>query len=126
MRFAIIAAFVMTAASLNAFPSSAQEMAACKADKEKFCADMKPGDGKMRECFKQHASELSADCTKAIEAAREARRGVREACKADTEKFCGTVEKTPGAVGKCLESHAAELQEACGAALKSRADAKKG
>ncbi len=97
MRFAIFAAFVMTAASLNALPSSAQEMgavgAACKADKEKFCADMKPGDGKLRECFKQHASELSADCSKAIEAAREARRNLREACKADTEKFCATVEK---------------------------------
>ena len=99
---------------------------ACKADKEKFCSDLKPGDGKMRDCMKQHASELSADCTSAMKAAREAMHNIWSECKADAEKFCSDTEKGHAGVMKCLESHASELQEACGTALKSRPGAQKG
>ena len=35
---------------------------ACKADKEKLCKDVEPGDGKILKCFKEHESELSAAC----------------------------------------------------------------
>jgi hypothetical protein len=127
MRFAIFAMFVMTGACLHALPLSAQGVgSACKADQEKFCAGITAGGGKLRECFKQHASELSVECTAAIRTVRQARRNLGAACKADAEKFCSTVEKVPGAVAKCLNSHAAELEQACAAALKARQEAKKG
>jgi hypothetical protein len=35
---------------------------ACKADREKFCKDVKPGGGKIMECMKAHKAELSKDC----------------------------------------------------------------
>jgi hypothetical protein len=130
MRFAIFAMFVMTGACLHALPSSAQEApgvgSACKADKDKFCAGISAGGGKLRECFKQHASELSAECTGAIRAVRQARRNLGAACKTDAEKFCSAAEKAPGALTKCLDSHAAELDQTCAAALKARQAAKKG
>lgn len=35
---------------------------ACKSDMEKFCKDIKPGEGKKMNCLKEHASELSEGC----------------------------------------------------------------
>lgn len=35
---------------------------ACKGDVEKFCKDMKPGDGRIASCLKEHKSELSEAC----------------------------------------------------------------
>jgi len=36
--------------------------AACKADREKFCKDVKPGEGRMRDCIMSHKDELSDGC----------------------------------------------------------------
>jgi hypothetical protein len=34
----------------------------CKPDAEKFCKDIKPGQGRLISCLMQHQSELSANC----------------------------------------------------------------
>jgi Spy/CpxP family protein refolding chaperone len=124
MKLTVCAALAAACAMLSVLPVSAQEAQspgqACKADREKFCSGMKPGDGKMRDCMKQHASELSAECTSAMKAAREAFRNIRQECKADAEKFCSDTPKAGGGVMKCLESHASELEAACSTALSAR------
>jgi hypothetical protein len=43
---------------------------ACQADVEKFCADVKPGGGRIKECMMQHRDELSQGCRDALGAAR--------------------------------------------------------
>jgi len=35
---------------------------ACRADAKTFCKDVKPGEGRMAECLRQHKAELSPDC----------------------------------------------------------------
>ena len=35
---------------------------ACRADAKTFCKDVKPGEGRIAECLKQHKAELSPDC----------------------------------------------------------------
>ena len=47
---------------------------ACRADIARFCGDVKPGGGRIRECLKAHAKELSDGCKAAIKEARERRR----------------------------------------------------
>jgi hypothetical protein len=93
----------------------------CKSDREKFCPGLKPGDGKLGPCMKEHAAELSPECA----AAAEAGKAIRANCKADIAKFCADAPKERGAIGKCLESHESELEPACGDAVKSRPGAKK-
>jgi len=37
-------------------------MRACRADAQKLCKDVKPGEGRVLECLQQHKGELSGDC----------------------------------------------------------------
>jgi hypothetical protein len=44
---------------------------ACRADADRLCKGVKPGGGRIRECFKAHQAELSDGCKAAIKDARE-------------------------------------------------------
>lgn len=39
----------------------------CKADRKKFCKDIKPGEGRIIQCLKSHEAELAADCKTLME-----------------------------------------------------------
>ena len=41
-------------------------LALCKADAERICAGIAPGDGKIIACLKQHKNEVSVGCAKAL------------------------------------------------------------
>ncbi len=41
-------------------------LALCKADAERMCAGIAPGDGKIIACLKQHKDEVSVGCAKAL------------------------------------------------------------
>jgi hypothetical protein len=98
---------------------------ACKADREKFCAGMTPGDGKLNACFKEHEAELSPECADARKARQDAQRNIRMNCKADVENFCADAQKGGGGgVARCLEGHASEIGQSCADALKARPGAK--
>ncbi len=43
----------------------------CKADREKFCANVQRGEGRIRNCMKEHYNQLSAECRQRIEERRE-------------------------------------------------------
>jgi Cysteine rich repeat len=43
---------------------------ACQADVQKFCADVKPGGGRIRDCIAEHRDDLSQACRTALGAAR--------------------------------------------------------
>ncbi len=129
MRVLLCATLLVALAAAGSPALNAQEIqglgGACKADREKFCPGVKPGDGKFGSCMKEHAGELSPQCSEALQAAKEARDKIKSACKADAGKFCADVSKGHGQVIKCLEGHASELEQPCADALKSRPAAKK-
>jgi hypothetical protein len=43
---------------------------ACKDDVAKFCKDVQPGRGAVAKCLKEHESELSAQCSQKMKAAK--------------------------------------------------------
>jgi len=44
---------------------------ACQADLQKFCANVQPGGGRIKECIAQHKDELSQGCRDALAAAHQ-------------------------------------------------------
>jgi len=125
MKIALYAPLAAALLLLSPQLAPAQESHPCKADREKLCPGIKPGDGKLGECMKQHEAELSAECVAERKERQEAWKNVRANCKDDAGKFCTDVEKGQGAMKKCLESHASELGQTCADALKQAPGGKK-
>lgn len=45
-------------------------MQACRADVEKLCSGMRPGDGKLGQCIRSNHDQLSAGCRDALKSMR--------------------------------------------------------
>jgi hypothetical protein len=57
-----------------AIAENAKPRHACRADFERLCPGVKPGGGRIRECFKAHRSEISPACRAALQGRRAAMR----------------------------------------------------
>ena len=90
---AALGAALMLAAAVHAAPSAIAET--CKADVKQFCADVKPGAGKLTACIKSHFKDLSADCQVAF--IRVA--AVGRDCKSDIKSFCSDAKSKDGGSG---------------------------
>lgn len=101
-------------------------IAACGADKDKLCKDVKSGVGATSKCLKEHKDELSASCKQYLEARDKKQQAELEekqkqekkdawntACGADMDKFCKDVKAGHGEKAKCLKAHEAELSQVC-------------
>ncbi|GAB4438761.1 MAG: hypothetical protein OHK0011_21480 [Turneriella sp.] len=90
----------------------------CRADREKFCANVVKGNHKgMWQCIKEHESELSEACKNHIAQVREKSRETKTACKTDYKKLCKDVKPGEGRIIQCLKQNEAQLSEGCKAAL---------
>jgi hypothetical protein len=85
----------------------------CKADSEKFCKDVKPGQGRIARCMKAHENELSPACRDKIEGDREKAQEFIKACKPDADKFCKDIKPGHGRIIKCLKQNEAQLSAPC-------------
>ena len=63
----ILSVFVVSMRPALAQGPTAAEREACAADVKKFCADVKPGGGRIRACLSQNANQLSDSCRDAVE-----------------------------------------------------------
>jgi hypothetical protein len=91
----------------------AEEPGACKADREKFCKDVKPGKGRIVACLKGRAADLAPACRDALAKGKEKARQFKEACKGDVEKFCKGVKPGEGRILACLKGSEANLSAEC-------------
>jgi hypothetical protein len=85
----------------------------CKADYEKFCKDVKPGQGRIAKCMKAHENELSPACKNKIETDREKSKAFIKACKSDTETLCRGIKTGDGRIIKCLKQNESLLSAPC-------------
>lgn len=78
MRLAFIAAITaLLALPATAFADGAKPRDACRADVKRLCDGVKPGEGRIKECFKARRDEISADCRAALKGARERRQSMK-------------------------------------------------
>jgi hypothetical protein len=113
--FAMVFCFV---ASLS-YAQDMERKGACNADAEKFCKDVKPGQGRIVNCMQQHETELSPACKDQIAETKEKTREFVKACKTDAEKFCKDVKPGQGRIVRCLKANESALSPDCRKHLKS-------
>lgn len=117
MKSTLIAVFALSAGlGLAAgLPASAEKgKGPCAEDAAKFCKDIKPGEGRIAACLKEHRKELSQACAdrKALSAEKRGGKGGK-ACAADREKFCAGVKPGEGRLRDCLRKNVKNLSEGC-------------
>jgi hypothetical protein len=109
-----LALLIFLIVALPATPSTVQaEDGPCKADIEKFCKDVKKGEGRIIKCLKEHQSELSPECKARGADLKAEAKDVRKACKQDVENFCKDVRPGGGRILKCMKENEAKLSTEC-------------
>ena len=93
------------------------ETGACRAEAEKLCKDVRPGDGRMARCLKQHEASVSPACKDAMVRARQKMQALREACRGDAKQYCRGVKSGHGRMLACLKQNEAKLSEGCRVAM---------
>jgi hypothetical protein len=109
--------------SLTATGAAAQQRAAaraCAADIKTLCADVQPGDGRVRACVKDHFNELSGPCQAVLTRAA----AIGKTCAADVKQNCAGVKPGRGRLVACVKEHIADLGEPCKDALAQAAGTK--
>ena len=92
----------------------------CEMDAKKFCSTVNPGEGRLLNCALAHEDQISNDCAEALfDAYVELGDRVNnlqfavDACEADIEETCGSVEAGEGRIAQCLIDNKAKISEPC-------------
>jgi hypothetical protein len=97
----------------------------CKAELEKYCSNVTPGEGRILACLYAHNDKLSGRCEYALyDAAVQLERAVAalsyvaNECAPDLRKHCARVEAGEGRLLECLQKNDAEVSTRCKQARK--------
>ena len=103
-----------------AVPASAQ-LANCRADRDKFCPEIRLGGGRVLRCLEAHRAELSEPCKKELggsgAAGGASNDPVKQACRGDVMKFCREAVGDQAKTKSCMQAHASELSDGCKTAM---------
>jgi hypothetical protein len=96
--------------------AAAGDAKACEADRQKFCADVQVGGGRVVACLQEHESELSSACKEQLDELTRNGPGI-PACRTDAAKLCHDSIGHSAKLKACLQAHTAELSDGCKKAL---------
>ena len=111
MKIALVVFLVFFVVFVTALGAFAQPP--CLKDAEKFCANVKQGEGRIARCLEEHQAELSPVCKKHRIKMKEAFKEAQLACKDDVPKYCGGVQPGEGRVVECLIANKSNLSPKC-------------
>jgi hypothetical protein len=86
---------------------------ACRAEIQQYCAGVQPGEGRLRDCVKEHFADFSEPCKRAVLSSV----AVVRACKADVQRTCPDIQPGGGRIQACMKDHFAEYSEPCKQAI---------
>ena len=97
----------------------------CKAEIEKYCSQVTPGQSRVLACLYAHGEKVSSQCEYALyDAAAQLERAVAalsyvvNECAEDLEKFCGSVDPGQGRLADCLKKNDKQVSSRCKQAQK--------
>ena len=131
MRRAGIGLLILGAVLLLVTPAMAQEgliesvVKGCKAELEKYCSNVTPGEARVLACLYAHGDKLSGRCEYALyDAAVQLERAVAalaytvNECSDDLEQYCAGVEAGEGRLLECLQKNVSKVSNRCKQARK--------
>jgi hypothetical protein len=104
---------VLLLAAAGAMGQQGAAHQACAAGIKELCAEIKPGDGRLKACVKEHFGKLSASCQTALIS----NVTITKSCKADAGQKCPGIEPGGGHIQACMKEHFTELADPCKDAL---------
>ena len=111
-----IARLVLASLLLAPGVAMAQQSAArqaCAADIKQLCAEVKPGESRLKACIKEHFGQLSATCQNALLS----NVTITKSCKTDAQEKCPDIQPGGGRIQACMKDHFTELTDPCKDAL---------
>ena len=111
-RRSLWSALVGAGALLVSFAVNAEPVAgkACKADLEKVCPGIEPGQGRILACLEGKTDQLSQACKDDVSKKFNA---LYKACRPDAQKLCPDTEMGGGKLLQCLGDNEAKLSSSC-------------
>ena len=80
-----------------------------------YCADVKPGGGRLLRCLKSHTAQMTPACSQRFDEVEKLLDGTLAACQGDWVQYCFDVRFLGGAepMMQCLRTHQAQVSPAC-------------
>ena len=103
----VLASLLLTPTGAMAQLSAARQ--ACAGDIKQLCAEVKPGEGRLKACVKEHFGQLSASCQTALLN----NVTITKSCKADAEQKCSGIQPGGGRIQTYMRDHFTELTKDC-------------
>jgi hypothetical protein len=85
----------------------------CMEDVQKYCAGVKPGEGRIMACLAGRERDLSPACKEQIGAGKRKVEDWNTACEGDMQKYCVGTKPGKGRIPSCLAGHKRDLSPAC-------------
>ena len=100
---------------------AAVSAASCKADVQKYCSGIKPGDGAIEACLKKNEKSLSPACMQYRQETKKKVGDFIKDCGGDIKKVCAGVQPGEGRVIVCLRKNQTTLSPECKNRMQSSA-----
>jgi hypothetical protein len=96
----------------------------CKVELKRLCADVQPGEGRLKRCYRERENQLPPSCQQQVEdqaaLQRVAQQRITVLCAPDVQKLCANVKVGGGRIQQCLEDHYQDLSPDCYHAVEAR------
>ncbi len=97
----------------------------CAEDREKLCAGIEKGEGRIAKCMKENEASLGEACKSHRAKMKEARKDLKEACQEDAETYCADVGPGKGRIMKCMRDNKEKLSAACSSEIEEKKEMRK-
>lgn len=123
---AVIVVFILTGTSAIAGNDDLVQIVqdGCKAELDKYCAMVTPGEGRVLACLFSYQDKLSNRCEYALyDAAAQLERAVAaltyvvNECHKDLDKFCSAVHPGEGRLKECIDKNKDKVSDRCKRAM---------
>ena len=112
-RVILLGLALMLLAPATAMGQLGEARQACAADIKQLCAEVKPGESRLKACVKEHFGQLSATCQNALLS----NVTITKSCKTDARERCPDIQSGGGRIQACMKDHFTELSDRCKDAL---------